>query len=110
MAKTKVIYRRPRSKRPRRRSGFTVPLAVVAGFGPPLAMTVRGFQAGGIQEGVNNLTRSMTGFDPITARWNIANMRTGALPVAVGIIVHKLAGMLGVNRALARANVPFIRV
>jgi len=83
-------------------------MAVVAGFVSP---------AKEIWDRRSNLTlvgdylsRSFTGWDPITKSWNLANMRTGAFPVLGGFAVHMIANRLGLNRVLARNGVPFLRI
>jgi len=37
-------------------------------------------------------------------------MRLGLMPLAVGVLVHKVAGRLGINRAIASTGIPFIRI
>ncbi|GAI32548.1 unnamed protein product, partial [marine sediment metagenome] len=55
--------------------------------------------------------RSLTGYNYETHSWHPTDMRYGLLPILLGMGVHKIVGSkLGVNRALGRAKVPFIRI
>jgi len=84
-----------------------MPVAVVAGFWP----TVQGVynrRASG-QAVADYLQAGWTGISP-NGGFNVANLRVGLIPVLAGFVVHKLAGMIGVNRALAQARVPLVRV
>ena len=107
-----------RAKRHHSRKSFTLPLAVVGGFAPLVIGTVQhGLWNGWVGSGdtaMDYAMRALTGFDPnhlgYGGTWNPRNMVHGALPIMGGIIAHKLANRLGVNGALARAGVPFIRI
>ena len=99
-----------RAKRRRSKGGFTVPVAVVAGFAPLGALVVNGFRTGGIDYGLKELSTYTTGYIPQENRWSFAHLARGMGPVLAGVMVHKLAGKLGINRALGRAGVPFLRI
>jgi hypothetical protein len=45
-----------------------------------------------------------------TLKWMPEYLMQGVGPIVVGVFVHKLASKLGINRGLARAGVPFLRV
>lgn len=107
--RTRRIYvTRPRARR--RSSGFTAPVLVLAGFMPLVNQAVIGYREGGIQRVSDRVVASLTGYDPATQQWNAAHLVHGAVPIGLGIIGHKLASKLGVNRALAQAGIPFIRL
>ena len=110
MASRKAIARRRSYSRPRvhRKQKFTLPLAVVAGF-VPLAVGVwnRRSSATAIGQYVQG---ALTGIDPATGSFNLALLRGGTLPIVGGFAVHKIASMLGINRAIARAGIPVIRI
>lgn len=114
MAKTRAIARRTRyvrvRSRGRSRAGFTLPLAVIAGFGPMTADVIHGFQTGGIAAATNDLLANVTGYDARGKTWSFGLLARGMGPVVAGVLVHKLAGRLGINRALGRAGIPFIRI
>lgn len=119
MAKTKVIrrYIRPK-KKSHRRHGFTVPVSVVAGFTPGLARLVTHFSnpslhgaANGIEAVGIEASRIYLGYDPRDGSWNGALMMLGIMPLVLGGLVHKfIGGTLGVNRMIARAGIPVIRL
>lgn len=115
MATRAVAVRRP-SRRyfPRRRyhsrAGFTIPLAVVAGLIPTFQVTYQGYQQGGISAAFNQLTYNLTGYNPANKYWDLMSLVRGWTPIIAGFAVHKLAGYIGINRTLARARVPFIRI
>ncbi len=114
MAKTKAItrYRYRRRKNPgRRRGGMTLPLATIAGFGPLVANVIGGFRVGGAEKAFDNLSASMTGYSFQAGIWSPRYaLQWGIGPILLGAFVSKLASKLGVNRALGRAGVPFLRV
>jgi len=101
-----------RKKYSKGKKSFTIPLAVVGGFVPPVAGTVATFQAtGDIQTAGNYMTRVLTGYDIATNRFSLGNMKAGLLPIGLGILVHKyVGGIMGVNRALAAAGMPILRL
>ncbi len=108
ISRTRTVYvQRARSRR--RSSGMTVPIAVLAGFMPLVNQAIIGYQEGGITRVSDRVVASLTGYDPATQKWNAAHMVHGALPITIGIVAHKIAGRLGVNRALSQAGVPFLR-
>ena len=113
MAKTKTKTRRIYVSRKRRGGGrgkFTIPLAVLAGFGPMVSDVVHGYQTGGITSASNDLLANVTGYDARAKKWDFALLAKGMGPVVAGILVHKLAGKLGVNRMLSSAGVPWVRI
>lgn len=100
-----------KKKKHRKKAAMTMPLAVVAGFVPPGLIVYRESQGGrGIQGGAMAASRIFLGYDSGTAKWDFSQLQYGFGPVLVGFGVHKVAQMLGVNRALAAARIPFIRI
>jgi len=80
MAKSKRRYRKPKT---------TIPVAVVVGGFPLIASVIRGWR-----------NETFRGF-----------MVNGTIPLVAGVLIHKfIGGSLGVNRALGRAHVPFLRI
>lgn len=106
--KTRRVYMKAK-RSGRRRAGFTLPLAVVGGFAP-LAVNVMN-TPGGLEPKGWMFTQAMTGFDTRTQKWWFPNMYKGAIPMVAGMLVHKIVGgTLGVNRMLAAARIPVIRI
>lgn len=89
---------------------LTIPLAVVGGLLPGVTSVITVAQQGGISAAGRSAAIFYTGFDYVTGKWGLRNMQTGLLPLAIGVGIHKLAGMLGINRALGAAGIPFIRI
>lgn len=94
----------------RKSAPMTLPLAALAGFAPLVSRTVTGFQSGGLPTATHEVVAGLTGYQMDDGQWNVNNMRYGTFPILLGLLVHKLATRLGVNRALGRARVPFLRV
>lgn len=109
-----VAKRNPGNPAPRRRrrQGFTLPIAVLAGFVPGLIKTWEHWQMCGMSCAAREAGRIYTGIDFWEGKFNFQWMMHGTLPIIAGILIHRFVGggFLGVNRALARAGVPFIRL
>lgn len=110
MAKTKTRrrYFPRRSFRPRSKPKMTLPLAVVAGF-MPTGVGLWNRRNSPTEMG-NFLQRGWTGIEPGTGKFNFANLRLGAVPAVAGFAAHMVASKIGLNRAIARARIPFIRI
>lgn len=110
---TKVIVRNingnGKKKRGRGRKQFTLPLAVVAGLAPA-AIDLWDHRNAGAQGFMAEVGRIFTGWDYWSASWNPALMRWGTIPIVAGGLIHMGANKLGLNRMIARAGVPFIRI
>lgn len=102
----------PRKQRGHRKSGgFTLPLAVVAGFVPAVSSTVTFASQVGWKGALPHISRIMTGYNPDDGKFYPGMMLKGLGPIVLGIGVHKfIGGKLGVNRALAAAKIPFLRL
>lgn len=96
------------AKEKRRQStGMTIPVAALAGF-VPLAFSIRD---NGFAQAGNTLVSNLTGYDINQGAWHWQNMKHGTIPIILGMVAHKfIGGALGVNRLLARARVPLIRI
>lgn len=99
-----------KAKAKRRANNFTISLASVAGFVPLAKTLYDGYQFGGFSTMLNELSASMTGYNPEVKVWRAQTLMKGAVPVVIGLAVHKVASKLGINRMLGRAKVPFLRV
>lgn len=101
-------------KRAARKSNkFTLPLAVIGGFAPLglnlLGATKRAL-AGDLAGASQEIVIRTTGYNTDTKSWNGAVFAETYVPILAGFVVHKLAGRLGVNRAIAKAGVPILRI
>lgn len=100
--------RRRRFSRPK----ATLPLALVAGFTPlgvdiVKTVTTPGMGAGQIP---HTLAWHLGGYNTWDNSFSFSRLAQGWAPILIGFGVHKLANKLGVNRMIARAGVPWIRV
>lgn len=94
----------------RKRKGFTLPLAVVAGMAPTV-IKVWEHRDAGASGMAREAGRIMTGMDFWDGQFNWEWMRHGTLPMLGGMLVHNILGKrLGLNRALSAAGIPFIRI
>lgn len=93
----------------RKKPQITIPLAVLAGFVPPAAF-LWSHKDSGPYVVANDLGRIFTGWDGATSQWSWRNLKLGAFPVLGGFIVHAIATKIGLNRVLARAGIPLIRI
>jgi len=87
---------------------MTLPLAVIAGFVPTMAGVWN--RRGSATEIANYLQAGWTGITPEGGNFSFTNLRAGLIPALAGFAVHKVASMMGINRALGRARIPFVRV
>ncbi len=98
-------------KKKRRNPGKTIPLATVAGFAPLVANVVGGWRVGGPEKAMDNLCAGMTGYSFQAGIWSPRYaFAWGIGPILLGAFVSRLAGRFGVNRALGRAGVPYLRI
>lgn len=104
-------------KKSKRKRQFTIPIAVVAGatagvFIPPPGRQWSPLTAamkGDFNRAMSSLLMNYTGYNTDNNQWNIMNAR-GLLLAIVGGVSHKVASVLGINRALGQARVPFLRI
>ena len=100
---------RPKARR-RSKAGFTIPLAVVGGLVPLAVFAMEGYQVGGATNAIRRTAQRLTGYDSTANVFIWKELMAGWGPILTGFLVHKLAGKLGVNRALGKAGIPFIRI
>lgn len=93
-----------------RKKRFTVPVAVILGFMPLVGKAVSDVQAGGWSN-LRATVPALIPYDPVNRRIDFSQMGLGTYPIIAGILAHKIiGGILGVNRVLSRAGVPWIRI
>jgi hypothetical protein len=93
--------------------GMTIPVAVIAGFAPlgiGLLGAVKRGMAGDMAGMSQEMTIRTTGYNTDTKSFHWPTFMQSYGPIVAGLVIHKAASRLGVNRALARAGVPFLRV
>lgn len=112
MATKKKVHSKPK---------MTIPLAVVAGFLPGISdafFAHRKFNDGSGDSVVDVLVGDYTGIQTAGARakyaqgksWSTWRLGYGLYPLLGGLALHTLASKLGINRLLARARIPYVRI
>lgn len=104
-------------KAKRRRGPATIPLAVVMGTVGGLIGHKSGWnsvlsavQQGQIRDAGKVALAYYTGYDCDRNTFDWSCMQVGLMPLLGGMLLHFAASKLGVNRALGRAKVPFLRI
>jgi hypothetical protein len=59
---------------------------------------------------IHLLSKTFTGYDMYTGKFDFNNLRWGLAPIVIGMVAHKVAGVLGANKALAKSGIPVIRI
>jgi len=102
--------------RRRRKQKMTIPLGIVAPVGIVTAKSVAyGFEHEGrisvqLERTADMATMAMTGYSPLSGDFDYRRMQWGAFPMLVGLVAHKVAQKFGLNRSLANAGIPLIRI
>jgi len=113
--KTRKV-RKMAKKRRRNNSQITIPLAVVAplaaGLGEPIMNMIADPSPETIKGSLNHIGLIYTGYNAVEGSFQPEMLSRGLVPLVIGALVHKFVGgsPLNVNRMLARAKVPFIRI
>jgi len=112
--KTITRYRNPPKRRTHRRAKTTIPLAVVAGFMPMAVRFVQNATGGeGIDYAGKRALEDLTGYRVEDGKWSLGSDHTsgyGLWPILVGFGVHMAAQKFGLNRIIARAGIPLVRI
>lgn len=98
-----------RKKRGKRK--FTIPIAPIIGLAAGLAGPIKDLMDGEVEFAVNKLKYAYLGLDTDN-NFKAEALMNGLVPLVVGGLVHKYVGgaPLNLNRMLAAANVPIIRI
>lgn len=114
--KRKRSYMARRKKKSRKSRSFTIPIALTVGAtygilapGPGKTDSVLDLaMKGKFTTAFRLLGKYYLGIGP--SGFDIKNLQHGTVPLMLGIIIHKIASKLGVNRKLGQAGVPIIRI
>jgi len=115
-SKKRSVSRMARKKRRYRRK-MTIPMAAIGGSLAGLFITPQGWAAspvghalkGNLENTFRGIVLNYTGLDIQTGEWDFMKAQ-GLFAALIGIAAHKIASMLGINRTLARAKIPLIRI
>lgn len=98
------------AKRRYHRPKFTVSAAVVGGMIPLVGRAITGFQGNGLYGAGDGILSGLTGYSTFDKKWHADIMAANLGPLVAGVLVHKMAGRLGINRAIAKAGIPVVRI
>ena len=103
---------RYRRKRHYSRKGMTIPLAPIAGLAVGIVPSIQSAIAGDYMGAADGLAWRYTGYNLSTGTFDMNGLKQGMLPLIVGGLVHKFVGgaPLNLNRTLANAGVPYVRI
>jgi hypothetical protein len=89
---------------------MTVPIAPIAGIlgAPGVGYAINAAIAGNYTEVMKNL-QSLAGING-NGQFDFNLLKINMTPIVAGMLVHKVASKIGINRTLAAAKVPFLRV
>lgn len=89
---------------------MTIPLAPIAGIAgaPFMGYTIQSVMVGDFIGALKNV-RGIAGID-FTGKFRWDMLQANWTPILAGLMVHKLASATGVNRALASAKLPYLRL
>lgn len=110
------MARRYTRKRRRSSGGMTVPLAVVVplavGVVPQIIAVMQDPSEMGVSKALNHLCKIYTGYAAVEGRFEPQMLAHGLFPLLAGLLIHKFVGgaPFNLNRMLARAKVPFVRI
>lgn len=107
--KTVVRYRNRPRRKIRRRAKTTIPVLLAAPVAIPLVRTATQF-IGNPTMAVNNMVADFTGYNQYQGNFDPKRLRKTYTPIIIGYIAHKAANIMGINRLLARAKIPYIRL
>jgi len=96
-SKVKRVARRRRYTRKRRRRKRTIPIVPIIGVAAGAAEPIRRAVAGDFMGALGELRNTVTGFDEY-GNFNPQWLMTFWGPTIGGILFHKVANMLGINR------------
>ena len=108
-----------KKKRTNKRRKFTIPGALVSGIAlgffikpdPTWYSPFEAIKAGRIDIAVQNYATNMIGYRADTgAIFDTKIGMKGLWALLAGFAIHKVATVFGLNRALGRARIPFLRV
>lgn len=101
-----------KSRKKRRRPQATVPLTIASSMLFVGGNTYQDYKNHGLKTSLEMLAGNMTGFRaaPGQPLWDFERLKYGFLPLTAGAGMHKIASKLGINRILARAGFPLLRV
>ena len=91
---------------------MTIPIAPIAGLAVGLMPSVQSLINGDMMGAADGLAWRYAGYNLSNRTFDVNGLKEGLLPLVVGGLVHKFVGgaPLNLNRQLANAGVPYLRI
>lgn len=91
---------------------FTIPLAIVAGFAAPVTDIMINAPSLGYPKSALHTMAGLIGYDTVGGHYvGLSQAKAAGLyPLLLGFGAHYAASKLGLNRMIARAGIPLIRI
>lgn len=91
---------------------MTIPIAPVAGLMAGVASAIPWIKAGNWESAMHEIVRNFTGYYIPVREFRPQDLQRGLMPLVAGLLVHKFVGgaPLNLNKTLAAAGVPFLRI
>lgn len=99
-----------KTKKRRKGKSFTVSLAVIGGLVPAFMNAKAYYDNEGWSGVPEALAQSFTGYSPREKKFKLTFLNRGLIPLGAALLLRKVMGKLGVNRALANSGIPLLRV
>jgi hypothetical protein len=120
VAKSRAVAVRTRfvtRHRTHHKAKMTIPIGIVLGLAPTVFAGIEGYrfwndsngQAPGIRSGMERAILGLTGYNAWAKKWYPSQAYT-LPPLIAGLVAHYAANKFGLNRTLAKMNIPFIRI
>lgn len=112
--KPRKVKKKMAKKKTRRSRQMTIPLTIaIPAVGGTVAAAKYGWDHGwGIEGAIDQVSQAWTGFSFINKTFDMNQMWRALFPTIFGAVIHKFVGgpPLNVNRLLAAAKIPLIRI
>ena len=89
---------------------MTIPIAPMVGLAAGMIGPIEQAIDGRYYDAFRDVCINYTGYNPQAKGWAWGNLKVGLYPLIAGLLVHRGASMLGINRILAASKVPLLRV
>ncbi len=97
-----------RTKNRRHFANKKIPFGVVAGFLPLVKDVGGALVTGNYHMAQWYAVDHLTGYDIDQKRWGFNALVKGWTPIILGVMLHKVANKLGINRAIK--GIPFVQI
>ena len=89
------------AKKKKRRRSRTIAILPIIGLAGGLSEPIQVAMRGDFENAANLAVAHYTGYNFINGTYSIEWLKKGWIPLIAGVIGHKAANMLGINRAFA---------